>query len=304
MDHPGVPFYFMNWLALALTGYPVAWAGPGFLDGVLEHIELYFQMTIWLGTLAGAAGVYIFARTAQKLVPTGVIVTGCLIWLVSSPATLLSFTSPSIDLFAIVINSLFFWVLVRLAFDENLTSGVAILAGCVGAFAYLNKLPYIYVPMALAVTGALNLHFRNADWNQKKRLWFLSIASFIVVLFATGIFVIGWGGLFTLFRFHIGIFLHSGMYGSGDHAVVTGSEVWRAIMAIPADRAYAVFIALFGGAGLAIGGFVIGRKGPEHVPVALIAIGTDWLRCFPRSLSSSTMIFIIRRVSRRHCPQA
>jgi hypothetical protein len=144
----------------------------------------------------------------------------------------------------------------------------------------LNKLPYIYVPLALAVTGALNLHFRHADWNQKKRLWILSIASYLLVLFATGIFIIGWGGLFILFRFHIGIFLHSGMYGGGGHVVVTGSELWRAIMAIPADRAYAVFIALVGGAGLAIGGFVTGRKGPEHLPVALIAIGTGLASLF------------------------
>jgi len=30
MDHPGVPYYFMNWLALALAGYPVASRDTGF----------------------------------------------------------------------------------------------------------------------------------------------------------------------------------------------------------------------------------------------------------------------------------
>lgn len=280
MDHPGVPFYFMSWLALALAGYPVASAGPGFLDRVAEQVEVYYQLTIWLGALAGAAGLYIFARTALKLVPAGVVATGFLIWLTSTPATLLSFTFPSIDLFAILINALFFWVLVRVAFDEDLTSGVAILAGCVGAFAYLNKLPYIYVPLALAFTGALNLSFRRADWNQKKRLWILSVASYLLVVFATGILVIGWGGLLVLFRFHIGIFLHSGMYGYGDHVIATGSEVWRAIKAIPADRAYAVFIAMVGGAGLALGGFLTGRKGPQYVPVALISVGTGLASLF------------------------
>jgi hypothetical protein len=39
INHPGVPFYFMNWLALALTGFPLASADPGFLDRVIEHIE-------------------------------------------------------------------------------------------------------------------------------------------------------------------------------------------------------------------------------------------------------------------------
>jgi hypothetical protein len=280
MDHPGVPFYFMNWLALALAGYPVASTGPGFLDRVIEHIEVYHQITIWLGALAGAAGVYIFARTAQKLVPISVVAAGLLIWLTSTPATLLEFESPSIDLFAILINSLFFAILVQTAYDRDLTSKVAILAGCVGAFAYLNKLSYIYVPLALVVTGGLSLHFRRADGARKRRLWILSVGSYVLVVIATGIFIIGWGGLLILIRFHIRIFLGSGLYGGGDRVVVSGSEVWHAVMAIPADRAYAVFIALAGGAALAVGGFLTGRKGPEHVPVALISIGTGLASLF------------------------
>ena len=47
-NHPGVPFYFMNWLALALTGFPVASADAGFLDRVIERIEDYHRITIWL----------------------------------------------------------------------------------------------------------------------------------------------------------------------------------------------------------------------------------------------------------------
>jgi hypothetical protein len=280
MDHPGVPFYFMNWLALALTGYPVASTGPGFLDRVIAHVDVYLQFTIWLGALAGAAGVYIFARTAQKLVPISVIVAGFLIWLISTPATLLEFESPSIDLFAIIINGLFFATLVQAAYDRDLTSKVAILAGCVSAFAYLNKLSYIYVPLALGVTGFLNLSFRHANLIQKRRLWTLSVASYVLVVVATGIFIIGWDGFLVLIRFHSRVFLGSGLYGGGDRVVVSGSEVWRAVMAIPADRAYAVFIALAGGAALAVGGFMTGRKGPEHVPVALISIGTGLASLF------------------------
>jgi hypothetical protein len=287
MDHPGVPFYFMSWLALALTGYPVASTGPGFLDRVIEHVEVYHQITNWLGALAGAAGVYIFARTAQKLVPAGVVATGLLIWLTSTPATLLGFEPPSIDLFAIVINGLFFVVLVRLAYDRDPTSGVAILAGCVGAFAYLNKLSYIYIPLAFAITGGLNLSFRHADWNQKRRLWIISVASYILVVIATGVFIIGWDGLLILIRFHIRIFLGSGLYGNGNRVVVSGSEIWRAVTAIPADRAYAVFIAMVGGAALAVSGFITGRKGPEHVPVALIGIGTGLASLF-------SAIFVIK----------
>src|SRR5690242_12136498 len=36
--HPGVPFYFLSWLALALTGHPIAWS-DGFFRDVLDHVE-------------------------------------------------------------------------------------------------------------------------------------------------------------------------------------------------------------------------------------------------------------------------
>src|SRR5882757_10963892 len=36
-DHPGVPFYFMSWLALALTGFPVAFKTPGYFNAVIDH---------------------------------------------------------------------------------------------------------------------------------------------------------------------------------------------------------------------------------------------------------------------------
>src|ERR1700736_5256438 len=50
-DHPGVPFYFMSWLALALAGYPIASKSPGFYTAVLEHVDAFFQITIWLAAL-------------------------------------------------------------------------------------------------------------------------------------------------------------------------------------------------------------------------------------------------------------
>lgn len=67
--HPGVPFYVMSWLALALAGYPIASADSGFYVAVMANVEKYHQITIWLGALTGAIGVWIFARTARKLVP-------------------------------------------------------------------------------------------------------------------------------------------------------------------------------------------------------------------------------------------
>lgn len=184
--HPGVPFYFMSWLALALAGYPFASGGLGFFNSVIEHVERYYEINTWLGAMSGATGVYVFARAAQKLVPAGVVAIGLIVWLASSPATLLSFIPPSIDSFAIFINSLFFVILVRLAYDQDLAPSVAFLSGCVGALAYLNKLSYIYVPLALAAAGILNVAFRKASWIQGRRLSAFSYSAMSWLLSQSG----------------------------------------------------------------------------------------------------------------------
>jgi hypothetical protein len=273
VDHPGVPFYLMSWLALALTGYPAA-SGPGFFDTVIEHAEVFYRILIWLAALTGAVGIVIFARAARRLVPIAVVAIALLIWLVSSPATLLMFESPSIETFALLINALFFAVLVRLAYDANLTARVAFLCGCVGAFAYLNKLSYIYVPVALAVVGFTNARLRGAGWIQTRRLTLYFAFGVLLVLLATAVFFISWPGFLILLRFHLRVMLGSGLYGTGDQVVIAKDEIWRSLAAIPADRAYAMVIALVGGPCLVIGGFLAGRKGSDHVPVALIGIGT------------------------------
>jgi hypothetical protein len=77
-----------------------------------------------------------------------------------------------------------------------------------------------------------------------------------------------------LLRFHLRVMIGSGLYGTGDHVVIAKDEIWRSLVAISTDRAYAMVIALVGGPCLVIGGFLTGRKGPDYVPVALIGIGT------------------------------
>jgi len=273
MDHPGVPFYFMNWLALALAGYPVASRAPGFFNTVIEHVEYFHRVTVWLAALVGVAGISVFLRTAQKQVPASVAAIALLVWLASSPATLLTFVSPAIDSFAILINGLFFAILVRLAFERDVLPSVTIIAACVGAFAYLNKLSYVYVPVALMAAGFANLWFRGFGIAMMRRHTIIAVLAFIAVLAAVGFFLIGWDGFLILLRFHIRVFISSGLYGSGDRTVVSGGELWRAIAAIPVERAFAVPIALFGGAGLVAGGYLTGRRRPQHVPVAVIAIG-------------------------------
>jgi len=286
MDHPGVPFYFMNWLALALAGYPVASKDAGFYTAVIAQVETFYVITIWLGALTGAIGVYLCARGARHLAPAGVVIFGLLVWLVSTPATLLMFVSPSIESFAIVINALFFLVLVLLAHDRSVAPGVSALSAAVGAFAYLNKLSYIYIVLSLAATGIVNLVLRRPGWIRSGKLCVLFGAVFLAVVVAVGFLIIGRDGFHVLTEFHKQVFRGSGMYGAGAEVVVSGDAVWRAIAAIPGDKVYALAIGLIGGGIVAAGGLVAALRGPQHLPAALIAVGAGLA-----SASSAVIVF-------------
>ena len=64
--HPGVPFYYMSWLALALSGLPVAFGGEGFFNAVLGRLDQFQTTNIWLGAIVGAAGIcHLYADSAQ-----------------------------------------------------------------------------------------------------------------------------------------------------------------------------------------------------------------------------------------------
>ena len=271
--HPGVPFYLMSWLALALTGHPLGSDGIGLFNTLLDHIETFHLMMIFLGGIVGAAGIFVFARSAQTLVPADVTISGIALWLFSLPATILTFVSPGIESFALLINGLFFAVLVRLAYEPTLGRWIVILAGCVGAFAYLNKLAYVYVPLALFAAIVVKLVFARTDRRRAALLVSLTVLSFVSAVLAVAVFVIGWRGFQSVLMFHMQVILGSGLYGAGERTVVDGSAVWNTLTAIPAERAYAVPLALIGGIGLGIGGLVTAFKKPEQLPVAVLSIG-------------------------------
>jgi hypothetical protein len=271
--HPGVPFYLISWLALALAGYPIASADSGFYATVLADVDKYHQITIWINALAGAIGVYIFVHAARKLVPVGVAVAGLGLWLFSTPATLLMFASPSIDSFAIVVNSLFFAVLVRLAFDRDVLLSVAASTAAVGALGYLNKLSYIYVGLALAATGILNLVLRRRGWIRSGVNCVLFAVVFLLIVRIVGWAIIGPDAFRDMIGYHKQVFFGAGLYGTGPQVVVSGDEVRRAIAAIPADRSYAIVLALIGGGLLAVAGFATALRGLEHVPVGILGVG-------------------------------
>ncbi len=271
--HPGVTLYLLSWLALALTGYPVA-SGENFFSTVLGHVEDYHRMILILGALVGSAGVYVFARAARNLVPVGVTAAGAALWLVSTSATLQMFMSVGMDAFALLINGLFLAVLVPLAHEEEIDPSIVVLAGCVGALAYLNKLSYIYIPFALSAAIFMKLVFCKAGLSRGFWLLTVYLGTFALMIVATAFLIIDWEGFRELISYHKSVVLGSELYGAGDRTVVSAGEVRRAIAAIPVDRAYAVPIALFGGAGLALAGLVTGFRRAGQIPLAVLCIGT------------------------------
>jgi hypothetical protein len=273
MGHPGVQFYLISWLALAFTGYPVASAEQDFLRTVIDHVEDYHRAIVFVAACAGAGGVYIFARTALKVVPIGATAAALLIWLVSTPATILFFMSSGYESIAILCNSLFLVVLVRLASSRQIDPALVILAGCIGAFAYLNKLAYIYIPLALGSAIFWKAVFCRTGWFRSAALIALFVGSFIVTIAATGYLIIGWDGFRDLLRFHRSVILGSGLYGAGDRLVVDQEAVRGAIMSIPGDRNYAIPLALIAGTAIFLTGLVTGWKNSSKNGVAVICIG-------------------------------
>ncbi len=58
--HPGVPFYFMSWLALAFSGLPVAYGGEGFFNAALDRLDPFPTINIWLASIVVSAGIFLF----------------------------------------------------------------------------------------------------------------------------------------------------------------------------------------------------------------------------------------------------
>lgn len=271
--HPGVPFYLMSWLALALIGHPLGSDGIGLFNGLVDHIETFYLMMIFFAGLVGAAGIFVFARSAQALAPAGVTIGGLALWLFSLPATMFTFVSPGMETFALLINALFLWILVKLAYQHEIGERFVILAGYIGALAYLNKLSYLYIPFALITAIVVKLVFYRTDRRRSAWLVSLFVVSFIFAVLVVGFFIIGWQAFRDALVFHKQVILGSGLYGKGDAGVMSGSVVWNNLMAISANRAYGIAIALLAGIGLGIGGLVTAFKKPEHLPVAVLSIG-------------------------------
>ena len=173
-----------------------------------------------------------------------------------------------------LINALFLYALVRVASDEALLPRVSILLAAVSVFAYLNKLSFINVGLALAAASALAFLFRGASLRQCLRSMALFNAVCFGILLLVGIFLIGWNEFLTTLRFHKNVILGSGLYGTGDHFVIAPSSLLNAVKSIPVDKVYCVAIAPVFGLVLVAGAFLTAVfRGKEHLPTVVICFG-------------------------------
>ena len=147
------------------------------------------------------------------------------------------------------------------------------LAALVGVFAYLDKLSYAYIPAALVCALFWKAVFLKTGWRRGVRLIAFSAFIFVGTVIATGYNFIGWSAFNILLSFNRDVILGSGLYGGGDHVVVSGEGLRHAVASIPADLAYAVPLALIAGAALWVAGIVNGFRNRQDNGVAVIAIG-------------------------------
>ncbi len=271
--HPAVPHYLLSWVGLGLAGFPIATSGLGFFRSVLDHVERFHVVMIALSGLTGAVGVVLFMRAASRIAPMGAAMLAVALWLASTPYSLMSLLSLSVDCFGLILTAAFVAVLWRMATERELEPSTIIFAGVVGAAAYLTKLSYINIPIGLgAAVGLLFLAGRGA------RSWTISMAllfayTVAIVVFVVGVWFIEWSSFKALLAFHASVILNGGLYGTGSSGVTDKSSLLAAIGSIPADRTYAVPIALVGGLILIAAGLATTFLKKEKLPAAVFAMG-------------------------------
>lgn len=272
-NHPGVPHYLLSWIGLALAGFPRATSNLGFFNDVLDHVERFHAIMIALSALTAAAGVVLFMRAASGIVPLSVSLLAVLLGFVSTPHSLLTLLWLSVDAFGLILSALFVIVLWRMAREPRLQPSSMILAGAVGAAAYLTKLSYINLPIGLvAAIGIVFLAGRGGrGWTALMAL--LAVYAFAAFILVVAFWFIEWSSFRALLDFHASVIGGTGLYGTGPSGVVDGSQLWDAVRSIPADRVYAIPIAVVGGLILVGAGAVTAIFRKEQLPAAIFAVG-------------------------------
>ncbi|MEQ8660030.1 MAG: hypothetical protein RLW62_04375 [Gammaproteobacteria bacterium] len=220
--HPGVPFFVASWASLRLAA---PWYEGDLSHAVLAEPDPFWHASKLLALALTLCGVWLLGRFARPY-GTHALVLGLVVLLGAHQEFMRSalawLTNES---FALPLAALSALVWQRLAREPGGSWAVA--AGALGGLAYLVKLHYLALTVAglsCVVCAAL---FRRSSWGRVVLLVGLFVLGLALTVLGAAHFIIGWKSFANLLEFHAGIFLHSGIYGSGEAGVFAGSQLER-----------------------------------------------------------------------------
>lgn len=255
--HPGILFYFASWLAVAVIAPPSGTMDFGRFTQIMANAEAIYFANQAIAIAIVTLSAYAFVRVARRVAPMWVVLAALGLWLGSSYQAVLTSTALSIETFSLLLNTLFLWVLLRIAAASRISVLDALMAGMIAAFGYLMKLPYLYVAFGLAAALMASIAIHRPGIFHSLRGATLICISFALCVVGVGLTVIGEQGFKDLLQFHLNVLLHSGHYGTGASGIAETSHVkaawdsfavygsmapWLAVMLAPA----CIFVAISG----------------------------------------------------------
>ena len=271
--HPGIPFYFASWLAVALVVPPFSAAGFDRFSEIIANAEAIYVANQAIAIVLVALGCYAFVRVATSVATLGVILAALGMWLGSTYQAILTSTSLSIETFALPLNVLFLWILLRLAASPRISAADSVIAGVVAALGYLLKLPYLYVAFGLFAAFIASTIVHRTRFVRSLKTAALMTTSFVVCVAGVGYSVIGEAGFHALLRFHKSVLLHSGLYGEGESGVVQASHVKSALHSFLSYGSMAPWVALMLGLMCVLFAITGRRSGKTQPSEVVLGIG-------------------------------
>ena len=270
--HPGVPFYLTSWLALKASVPSTADVADR-LSQVFDNAEAFFLATEGMAIAIGAASIFSFVMVGGRLANPLVCLLGLGLWVASSHQSLLTVLSLQNETFALALNVVFIAVVYRVARSDRLRLLDALWIGLVSAAAYLVKISYLYIPIAIAAALLTSLAIRHRPERSE-----IPIAGLACVIFVAAIMVIGYGvigkpAFHALLAFHWSVLTHAGLYGHGASGLVSEEVLRETQQSAIASGALAIPLALAGGAFGSICSVLRYRQRCSEAADAIVGVG-------------------------------
>ncbi len=216
---PGMPYQILSWITYRLT-LP-GWfsdARQGFLSTFQDPSGFYFGFQI-VPLLLSALALFLLARKGKELRWHALLFV-LVVYFASRPALhygTFMFFNESITL---LLSVLFFGAASWVFRDSNPSAKLVLIAGAMGGINYLHKLNYIvwtfaFFPAAFAAGLVGYWSWRAAIKNSA-----IFLGSAAATVFCVGFLMLGFSGMGQMIAGHFGIFMGSGIYGSGDQTIV------------------------------------------------------------------------------------